>query len=58
MELHKEPKRVGEPDGLVKDIVDFFDDAVKRLDIAIQELDSIGREVSDARSFHGRSSCS
>lgn len=41
VELYMGPKEVGGPDDLRKVIVDFIDGATKRLDIAVQELDSI-----------------
>lgn len=41
IELHMGPKEVGGPDDLKKVLIDFIDGATKKLDIAVQELDSI-----------------
>jgi len=46
IELHMGPTEVGGPDNLRKAIVDFIDGATKRLDIAVQELDSM--EIAEA----------
>ncbi|MEO1053633.1 MAG: phospholipase D-like domain-containing protein [Bacteroidota bacterium] len=39
-ELHMGPKQLGAPDDLKQPIIDFIDKAEKRLDVAVQELDS------------------
>jgi len=51
IEICMGPKELGGPDDLGKRIVDFIDGATKRLDIAIQELDSmeIARAIIRAR---------
>ncbi len=51
VEIYMGPQQVGGPDDLKKTIVDFIDGANKRLDIAVQELDSmdIARAVIRAR---------
>ena len=41
IELYMGPREVGGPDDLKKAIIDFIDGATKKLDIAVQELDSI-----------------
>ena len=41
VEIYMGPKEVGAPDDLRKVIVDFIDGAKKKLDIAVQELDSM-----------------
>ena len=41
IELYMGPKEVGGPDDLKKVVIDFIDGATKRLDIAVQELDSL-----------------
>ena len=41
VEIYMGPKEVGAPDDLRKVIVDFIDEAKKKLDIAVQELDSM-----------------
>lgn len=41
VELYMGPREVGGPDDLKKVIVDFIDGATKKLDIAVQELDSM-----------------
>jgi phosphatidylserine/phosphatidylglycerophosphate/cardiolipin synthase-like enzyme len=46
IEVYMGPKEVGGPDDLRKTIVNFIDGAKKRLDIAVQELDSW--EIADA----------
>lgn len=46
IELHMGPQEVGGPDDLRKAIVDFIDGATKRLDIAVQELESM--EIAQA----------
>ena len=40
IELYMGPKEVGGPDSLQDAIVDFINGAERRLDIAVQELDS------------------
>jgi phosphatidylserine/phosphatidylglycerophosphate/cardiolipin synthase-like enzyme len=51
VELYMGPTAVGGPDDLKKVLIDFIDGATRRLDIAIQELDSIdiARAVIRAR---------
>ncbi|MDA0770847.1 MAG: hypothetical protein BZY79_03120 [SAR202 cluster bacterium Casp-Chloro-G4] len=46
LELFMGPKQAGGPDDLEKVIVDFISKATRRLDIAVQELDS--RPIADA----------
>ena len=46
IELYMGPQEVGGPDDLRKAIVDFIDGATKRLDIAVQELESM--EIAQA----------
>ncbi len=46
IELYMGPQEVGRPDDLRKVIVDFIDGATKRLDIAVQELESM--EIAQA----------
>ncbi|MEE9289261.1 MAG: phospholipase D-like domain-containing protein [Bacteroidota bacterium] len=51
VEIHMGPQQVGAPDDLEGAIVGFIKGAKKRLDIAVQELDSvkIAREIVEAR---------
>ena len=51
VEIHMGPKHIGAPDDLEDAIVGFINGAKKRLDIAVQELDSdkIAREIVKAR---------
>lgn len=46
IEMYMGPHQVGGPDDLKKTIVDFIDGANKRLDIAVQELDS--KDIAEA----------
>jgi len=46
IELHVGPQEVGGPDDLKAAIINFIKGAKKRLDIAVQELDS--REIAEA----------
>ncbi len=46
IELYMGPQQVGGPDDLRQAVVDFIDGARRRLDIAVQELDS--REIAEA----------
>lgn len=46
VELYMGPRELGGPDNLLDTIVGFIDGAKKKLDIAVQELDS--REIADA----------
>ena len=41
IEVYMGPTKVGGPDDLKQAIVNFIDGATKRLDIAVQELDSM-----------------
>jgi len=41
IELYMGPTELGAPDDLKKSIIDFIDGAMKRLDIVVQELDSV-----------------
>lgn len=51
VEIHMGPKHIGAPDDLESAIIGFINGAKKRLDIAVQELDSdkIAREIVKAR---------
>ena len=51
VEFYAGPHDVGGPDDLEKVVVDFIDGAVKRLEIAVQELESlpIGEAIIRAR---------
>lgn len=51
LELYMGPQQVGGPDDLKQVIVDFIDGAERRLEVAVQELDSmdIGRAIIRAR---------
>lgn len=46
IEIHMGPRQVGAPDDLLRPIVDFIDGAKRRLDVAVQELDS--KEIAKA----------
>ncbi len=52
VEFHTGPKEVGGSDDLKKAIIDFIDGANKRLDIAVQELDSLDIANAVIRARH------
>ena len=47
IELHMGPSQLGAPDNLQDVIVGFIDGAKKRLDVAVQELESTDRPGPD-----------